>query len=264
MNFRIRYMLVASALLLGGCATDKFACPNPSGVTCMSAPDVYTATNEADHVTGLDPKQAKKRFKDGQSMGGDVAQPTAPIAEVSAPAPAAPSAPAEVPPVVRPSASNCCHRARPQAGLGVQGDTLVVLSPQETGMRSAPRSHAAVSAGTAAYAPNGAVEAYREQAKIMRIYIAPWQDQGGDLHMGDFIYSEITPRQWSVARHEMDSDDNMFQLLGAPGANNAPAQPQPAQGPASGAAQGAASGPDPWQAGSQNTQQPRQPIVTRG
>jgi len=259
MKLRIRYMMVAGAILLGGCATDKFACPNPHGVTCMSAPDVYTATNQADHVTGLDPKEARKLYAEGKTSGGDAVQPAAPIAEVSAPA--AVTAPVGPRPPAAPIASpaNCCHRARPQAGLGVSGDTLVVLSPQESTTTAVAAARTVRQSGAPAYVPNGGVEAYREQAKIMRIYIAPWQDQGGDLHMGDFIYSEITPRQWSVARHDADGDDNRFQLLGAPGAATAPVGPaQGATGPAQGSEH-----PDPWKAGSQNTQQPRAPVVAR-
>ncbi len=36
-----------------------------------------------------------------------------------------------------------------------------------------------------------------EAAQVMRIWIAPWIDQSGDLHYPSFIFSEVTPRRWS-------------------------------------------------------------------
>lgn len=36
-----------------------------------------------------------------------------------------------------------------------------------------------------------------EAAQVMRIWVAPWIDQAGDLHYPSYIYSEITPRRWS-------------------------------------------------------------------
>ncbi|WP_081375338.1 TraV family lipoprotein [Xanthomonas vesicatoria] len=58
--------------------------------------------------------------------------------------------------------------------------------------------------------PDG--EAYRESAKIMRIYVAPWEDEQGDLHMGGIIYSEIEPRKWRVGQRMPDAS-NTFALL---------------------------------------------------
>ena len=34
-------------------------------------------------------------------------------------------------------------------------------------------------------------------AHAIRIWIAPWEDQKGDLHMPGYIFTEITPRRWS-------------------------------------------------------------------
>lgn len=38
----------------------------------------------------------------------------------------------------------------------------------------------------------------RTQARVMRIWVAPWTDAGGDLHMGGHLYTEIEPRKWAV------------------------------------------------------------------
>lgn len=39
----------------------------------------------------------------------------------------------------------------------------------------------------------------RTQAKVMRVWIAPYEDQNGDLVMPGHLFTEIDPRRWSVA-----------------------------------------------------------------
>jgi len=58
--------------------------------------------------------------------------------------------------------------------------------------------------GTRVVSP-GAVPAYPEDplarrlpAKVMRIWIAPWEDSRGDLHAPGYLYTEIEPRRWTV------------------------------------------------------------------
>lgn len=36
----------------------------------------------------------------------------------------------------------------------------------------------------------------RSEAKVMRIWVAPWQDASGDLHISSYVYTEIEPRKW--------------------------------------------------------------------
>ena len=40
--------------------------------------------------------------------------------------------------------------------------------------------------------------ARRLPAKVMRIWIAPWEDSRGDLHAPGYLYTEVEPRRWSV------------------------------------------------------------------
>lgn len=262
-------ILLVAAASLGGCATGsaKFACPNPTGVTCMNATDVYTATNNADHVTGVDPKLAKKLSEEGIPTGGVVAQPAAPIPEpVPVPPPAAmASVSTERPALVSP---RCCDR--PTAGLRVVGDTLAVAEPnapsvasladaqvQSRTAASRPRAPAASSPNAvSAIGPQGDVAAYREEAKIMRIFISPWEDQQGDLHMSGYIFSEIAPRQWAVAKHDDGGGDGMLALLAPPAPPASASMPSSGSTPAA-APSGTNQTPNPWQAGSQNTQRPR-------
>jgi conjugal transfer pilus assembly protein TraV len=63
---------------------------------------------------------------------------------------------------------------------------------------------AAAIKGTRVVSP-GAVPSYPEDplarrlpAKVMRIWIAPWEDSRGDLHAPGYLYTEIEPRRWTV------------------------------------------------------------------
>jgi hypothetical protein len=51
----------------------------------------------------------------------------------------------------------------------------------------------------------GAVPSYPEDplarrlpAKVMRIWIAPWEDSRGDLHAPGYLYTKIEPRRWTI------------------------------------------------------------------
>ena len=41
-------------------------------------------------------------------------------------------------------------------------------------------------------------------AEVVLIWIAPWTDRKGDLHLPGYIFSEITPRRWSFGEAEID------------------------------------------------------------
>lgn len=43
-----------------------------------------------------------------------------------------------------------------------------------------------------------APEPVREPPKVMRIYVFPYEDAKGDLHMPGYVYSEIEPRRWYI------------------------------------------------------------------
>lgn len=44
-----------------------------------------------------------------------------------------------------------------------------------------------------------------EPARVVRIWIAPWVDRKGDLHMPGYLFSEITPRRWSLGEAEVSN-----------------------------------------------------------
>ena len=42
----------------------------------------------------------------------------------------------------------------------------------------------------------------RTPARVLRIWIAPWEDDGGDLHMPGLVYTEVENRRWQVGLPE--------------------------------------------------------------
>jgi len=38
----------------------------------------------------------------------------------------------------------------------------------------------------------------RTQAKVMRIWVAPWEDIDGDLNVPGYLYTEIESRRWTI------------------------------------------------------------------
>ena len=48
----------------------------------------------------------------------------------------------------------------------------------------------------------------RTSAKVMRMWIAPWEDRSGDLHMPNYVFSEIEIRRWNLGEDAVKSRSN--------------------------------------------------------
>lgn len=165
-------LIATLAAMLAGCATpggrsnQKFACSAPIGVHCMSARDVYRATETSDAV-GPDGLRVVP------SDAGD--------------------------------------------SLMLEGGSLTLVDAT-----SAPLF-------TPIATPPEAVP-LRAQARVMRVWLAPWEDSAGDLHMAGHVFTEIEPRRWTVGERtpaEMVAIEP-FQLRGE--ARTASRTPAPADG----------------------------------
>lgn len=169
-----RVVLLTAACVLTGCASGgsgKFACPAPDGVTCMSPTEIYEATNTRTHLEG----RISPRDKDARGNGaGHPVDATGNALSFGAPA-----------------------AAQPRATLLSAGDSLA-LAP--------------VSSPSAGFAPNynGGTEALRVPARVMRIWVSPWTDDAGDLHMPGFIYTEVEGRRWAVGAPATASAQYLF------------------------------------------------------
>lgn len=56
----------------------------------------------------------------------------------------------------------------------------------------------------------GSAHVARSPAQVMRIWIAPWTDDAGDLHMPGYVYSEIKSRRWSIGGDVRTHEQSMF------------------------------------------------------
>lgn len=139
-------VLSLSAFPLTGCLNlgigeVDYGCPGiASGVSCISARDVYEATNSRDRLT------------------------TSPVNESASPSDQ--QGQREVPPTVK--------------AQGIQsGFREAAFRPVVPVMPENPVP-------------------YRRPAVVMRIWIAPWEDDIGDLHMPGTIFTEVEGRRWQV------------------------------------------------------------------
>lgn len=71
----------------------------------------------------------------------------------------------------------------------------------------------------------------RAPPKIMRIWVPPFEDKGGDLHMPSLVYVELEPRRWLVGEREVPVNQRLTPIdvrTSSPGAS-AQGEPVPAQ-----------------------------------
>lgn len=151
MNRNLLSLCLASALLtsLSGCSSllsigsSEYSCKGmPEGVKCMSAREVYAATEYSDHVDGR----------------GD---PLAPKTQKNTPAP-----------------------QKERTGTDSSGNPMP--SPAPSADKPIP---------------------VRSAAKVMRVWIAPFEDEKGYLHAGQYGFVEIEGRKWSLgAEHTKQSN----------------------------------------------------------
>jgi len=55
--------------------------------------------------------------------------------------------------------------------------------------------------------------ALRVPARVMRIWIAPWEDSRGDLHAPGYLYTEIEPRRWTLGAKAERKRETLFRPL---------------------------------------------------
>ncbi len=60
----------------------------------------------------------------------------------------------------------------------------------------------------------------RTQAQVMRIWMAPWEDESGDLHADGYLYTEVEGRRWNLGE-KIDSPNAGFSPVNT-GAYNLP------------------------------------------
>lgn len=64
----------------------------------------------------------------------------------------------------------------------------------------------------------------RAPPKIMRIWVTPFEDKNGDLHMPGLVYVEVEPRHWLVGDREVETSGRLTPL-DVRSRSSAPVQP---------------------------------------
>lgn len=171
---RLTALLAATAVLgLGGCAsnlsgvggTPTYACKAPAGAQCTSVSGVYANAGQgARQLLGSDAPRAV-----GSGALGT------------------------------PAVDATSHGPVVRSGAGAPAPKA---SPAETRPAPAPASDATTVAPTA---PPGAVPAQSSAAlrtapRVLRLWIAPWEDSDGDLHEASTVHVLIDHGRWLIER----------------------------------------------------------------
>lgn len=201
MRTAVRPLLLAivAAGLLAGCAmgSSEFSCPGvPEGMACTSTREVYDRTDGSMNARSSSEEsqaEATARDRDRKRTTG-------------APAP------------------RSTDKRSSSASQGENG-----ASQSE---RNQPRAADSRVAERTRQVPIRQKDdlPIRQPAQVMRIWVAPWEDQGGNLHMSGLIYTEIVERRWTIGVPNKDGG-SIAQPLTAPGVPN-PAQANSQSGPA--------------------------------
>lgn len=154
----VRIVLVVFAVVvLSGCSAAYNCKGVPEGVSCMSARDVYHATDYAESLErSTDESERYPRNYDGDG-----------------------------------------YRNRKASGT----PTPATRTPEP-------------------YADERAVHGYsaenplpiRTPERVMEIWVAPWEDKDGSLHMASAIYTEIEKRRWTVGDSLVDTQAKLQPL----------------------------------------------------
>ena len=141
------------------------------------------------------------------------------------------------PTALKASAAASAGAAAPIAAPGPSPATAPALpgqSPSDGWQAIALRPE---DAGAAAVLP------LRTPAKVLRVWIAPWEDDAGRLHVPGYTYAEIEPRRWTIGGSEQSATARL-QPLQAP-SSPLPPTPAPATVPAQLETQEVSTGPTP-------------------
>lgn len=158
-------------LTLTGCSAlsvgeSEYSCPGyPKGAVCKPARTIYEQTNHKDKLISFD-KDKLISFDDetNQPVQADIAQDT------------------QERPVTKQSEVDA-----------------VMSSPVERS--SAPIPQSILPPGSY-YNSDGT--ALRTPAKVITIWIAPWEDQNGSLHSELVVFREIEPRRWVIGEKKLE------------------------------------------------------------
>lgn len=98
------------------------------------------------------------------------------------------------------------RRSRAKSGkvvshqVGATGDALALSAPTQNPNGAFSTTALALGSPNTSNTiqPGGSESVARIPARVMRIWISPWTDDAGDLHMPGYVFSEVSTRRWSI------------------------------------------------------------------
>ena len=89
-----------------------------------------------------------------------------------------------------------CLSARQVYALTTQAHTTTAPESINTNEQSTHSPQATISPNYSALTLPTDSAPIRQSAAVLRIWIAPWENQAGDFMLGSYRYTDITPRRW--------------------------------------------------------------------
>jgi len=87
------------------------------------------------------------------------------------------------------------------------------LAPAPLGQKSSAHSHnKRAKASHPVMEPINDPAVVRMPPRVMRIWIAPWEDSDGDLQSPGFIFTELEPRRWVIGQPALKSHPTLTPL----------------------------------------------------
>jgi conjugal transfer pilus assembly protein TraV len=194
--------IVGCAVVFAGCtslsgldAESQFDCKAPKGLSCVSVSQTY-AVSKAGNLPG----QALGDRKDATDRRVHDAPP-----EVSPPGSGA-------------SESGAKRTAEAYSNRPAANVQFTTPAPVPTAVAAAPGSVQHLSPATF-NAPSSGTP-LRTPERVLRIWMAPFMDQEGDLHDQRYVYVTVTPGQWTLdaARAQIKQRYQPVRLVNKPDA----------------------------------------------
>ncbi|MEY2117116.1 type IV conjugative transfer system lipoprotein TraV [Rhodanobacter sp. FW106-PBR-R2A-1-13] len=113
------------------------------------------------------------------------------------------------------SAPDVYHMTDAPGKAGMAATSKVFVDKGHRHADAAPAESVETAATTGSVVPlpkAGDVIPIREQARVMRVWVAPWVDANGNLTMASRVYTEIEAKRWSVGEEAMPTNTDFYPL----------------------------------------------------
>jgi len=206
----------AGLLTLGACTTasgldagNKFACSAPDGVTCMSVSGIY-ANSKAGSLPAMQPRSAT-----GSNEPAASATPPAAVGEAGS--------------FAERSMAQNASIVGSASGSGAGGSAREVVAYNAPANTVSYAGSTAKTTAKAMSAPHSGAP-LRTPERIVRIWMAPFEDAEGDLHDQKYFYVTVAPGSWTIEAHRANIKST-FQQVTPLSRNNAANKEQSAPDP---------------------------------